>query len=201
MTLFSVLNQQRNTEFSFRSCACVCVCVKVKEMMKIIENRFYQWMINFAPCLLMDVMIEWNGREMYEMNMEEKNEWKRQILKTNTIIHRGDWQWKCSISLSHNNDKEAIWRESICFTNHNQNSIVVIVMFDSRALASAFLPESPISLFMEWMRIDNHVHGIKYHKHIPQVQMNEKWIDLQSFWKCLDSWLTNVVFHRIINNW
>ena len=44
---------------------------------------------------------------------------------------------------------EAIWRESICFTNHNQNSIVVIVMFDSRALASAFLPDSPISLIME----------------------------------------------------
>ena len=118
-----------------------------------------------------DDWMEWE-RDIHEMNMEEKNEWKRQILKTNTIIHRGDWQWKCSISLSHNNDKEVFWRESICFINHNQNSIVVIVMFDSRALASAFLPESPIWLFMEWMRIDNHVHGMKYHKHTSR----SKWV-------------------------
>ena len=38
-----------------------------------------------------------------------------------------------------------------------QYEIWVIVMFDSRASANAFLPESPISLFMECdMMMNNH---------------------------------------------
>ena len=45
-------------------------------------------------------------------------------------------------------------------------------MFDSRASTNTSLPKSPISLLMEWTRIDNHVHGMKYHKHTPRF----KWV-------------------------
>ena len=33
-------------------------------------------------------------------------------------------------------------------------------------------PDEPISLFREWMTIDNDVHGMKYHKH----NLRSKWV-------------------------
>ena len=63
----------------------------------------------------------------------------------------------------------------------HQQSSWVIVMFDFRASANAFLPESPILFPMECDTIKS-INNHQSIDSIPQVQWSERWIDLQCFW-------------------
>ena len=78
---------------------------------------------------------------------------------TNLVPHgMNDNWWSCSFhSMSCEQIHSSKWVRDELIFNASDNDVA---------------PESPILLIMEWMRIDNHAHGMKYHKHSPR----SKWV-------------------------